>query len=185
MRLTPLEDPPSLLGRLLDLAIRRTLGRSITPSRVVYNRVPAAWRIALAFQLYERFGAKLPHDLILLLSTRVAMINGCAFCVDIKRATAIRNRLGTRPIRCARGLARPSGLRCPRTGGPRLRRGGDAKQTRLRRDLRRRAPALRRPRDRRADARERDRELLQPAEPAARGRGRRSRGAGAIDLIVC
>jgi alkylhydroperoxidase family enzyme len=23
------------------------------------------------------------------------MLNGCAFCVDIKRATAIRNRLGT------------------------------------------------------------------------------------------
>ena len=95
MRLTALEKPPSLLGQLLDLAIRRTLGRSITPSQVIYNRVPAAWRISLAFQLYERFGAKLPHDLILLLSTRVAMLNGCAFCVDIKRATAIRTRLGT------------------------------------------------------------------------------------------
>jgi AhpD family alkylhydroperoxidase len=95
MRLTPIERPPSLLGKLLDLAIRRTLGRSITPSQVIYNRVPAAWRIALAFQLYERFGAKLPRDLMLLLSTRVAMLNGCAFCVDIKRATAIREQLGT------------------------------------------------------------------------------------------
>ena len=95
MRLTPIERPPSLLGKLLDLAIRRSLGRSITPSQVIYNRVPAGWRIALAFQLYERFGAKLPHDLMLLLSTRVAMLNGCAFCVDIKRATAIREQLGT------------------------------------------------------------------------------------------
>jgi len=95
MRLTTLEKPPGLLGKLLDLAIRRTLGRSITPSQVIYNRVPAAWRITLAFQLYERFGAKLPRDLMLLLSTRVAMLNGCAFCVDIKRATAIREKLGT------------------------------------------------------------------------------------------
>lgn len=95
MRLTAIEKPPSLLGRILDRAVRRTLGRSITPSQVIYNRVPAAWRISLAFQLYERFGAKLPHDLILLLSTRVAMLNGCAFCVDIKRAMAIRTRLGT------------------------------------------------------------------------------------------
>lgn len=95
MRLEPLEKPPGLLGRLLDLAIRRTLGRSITPSQVVYNRVPAAWRISLAFQLYTRFGAVLPHELILLLSTRVAMLNGCAFCVDLERATAIRSRLGT------------------------------------------------------------------------------------------
>jgi AhpD family alkylhydroperoxidase len=95
MRLTPIEKPPSLLGKLLDLAIRRTLGRSITPSQVIYNRVPAAWRISLAFQLYERFGAKLPRDLMLLLTTRVAMLNGCAFCVDIKRAMAIREQLGT------------------------------------------------------------------------------------------
>ena len=95
MRLSPIQTPPSLLGKLLDFAVRRTLGRSITPSQLIYNRVPAAWRIALAFQLYERFGAKLPHDLMLLLSARVAMLNGCAFCVDIKRAVAIRERLGT------------------------------------------------------------------------------------------
>ncbi len=95
MRLTAIEKPPSLLGRLLDLAVRRTLGRSLTPSKVVYNRVPAAWRIMLAIQLYDRFGAKLPQDLRLLVTTRIAMLNGCAFCVDIKRATAIRARLGT------------------------------------------------------------------------------------------
>ena len=96
MRLTSIEKPPSLLGKLLDLAIRRTLGRSITPSQVIYNRVPAAWRITLAFQLFERFGAKLPQELLLLVSTHVAMLNGCAFCQDIKRAVAIRSKLGTK-----------------------------------------------------------------------------------------
>ena len=94
MRLTPIEKPPSLLGKLLDAAIRGALGRSITPSQVVYNRVPAAWRISLAFQLFERFGAKLPEELRLLATTRVAQLNGCAFCQDIKRAAAIRGRLG-------------------------------------------------------------------------------------------
>jgi alkylhydroperoxidase family enzyme len=96
MRLTPIEKPPSLLGRLLDRVIRRTLGRPITPSQLIYNRVPAGWRISLAFQLFERYGAKLPQELLLLLATRVAMLNGCAFCQDIKRAYAIRTRLGTR-----------------------------------------------------------------------------------------
>lgn len=96
MRLTPIEKPPSLLGKLLNLAIRRTLGRPITPSQVIYNRVPAAWRISLAFQLFERFGAKLPQELMLLLTTHVAMLNGCAFCQDIKRAVAIRSKLGTK-----------------------------------------------------------------------------------------
>lgn len=95
MRLEPIERPPSLLGRVLDAAIRRTLGRSITPSRVVYNRVPAAWRISLAFQLFERFGSKLPAELRLLVTTRVAQLNGCAFCQDIKRAMAVREALGT------------------------------------------------------------------------------------------
>jgi alkylhydroperoxidase family enzyme len=95
MRLVPIEKPPSLLGRLLDTAIRRTLGRSITPSQVVYNRVPAAWRISLAFQLFERLGSKLPLELRLLVTTRIAQLNGCAFCQDIKRASAIRERLGT------------------------------------------------------------------------------------------
>jgi alkylhydroperoxidase family enzyme len=95
MRLAPIEKPPSLLGKLLNAAIRRTLGRSITPSQVIYNRVPAAWRISLAFQLFERFGAKLPHELLLLVTTRVAQLNGCAFCQDIKRAVAIRSKLGT------------------------------------------------------------------------------------------
>jgi alkylhydroperoxidase family enzyme len=83
MRLTPIEKPPSLLGKLLDFGIRRMLGRPITPSQVIYNRVPAAWRITLAFQLFERFGAKLPQELLLLVTTRVAMLNGCAFCQDI------------------------------------------------------------------------------------------------------
>jgi alkylhydroperoxidase family enzyme len=94
MRLAPIDTPPSLLGKLLDAAIRRMLGRPITPSQVVYNRVPAAWRISLAFQLFERFGAKLPAELRLLATTRVAQLNGCAFCQDIKRAYAIRERLG-------------------------------------------------------------------------------------------
>jgi alkylhydroperoxidase family enzyme len=96
MRLAPVATPPSLLGKLLDGAVRRMLGRSITPSQVVYNRVPAAWRISLAFQLFERYGSKLPIELRLLATTRVAQLNGCAFCQDIKRAYAIRSKLGTR-----------------------------------------------------------------------------------------
>jgi alkylhydroperoxidase family enzyme len=96
MRLTPIEKPPSVLGKLLDFGIRRMLGRPITPSQVIYNRVPAAWRISLAFQLFERFGAKLPAELLLLVTTHVAMLNGCAFCQDIKRAVAIRSKLGTK-----------------------------------------------------------------------------------------
>jgi len=94
MRLAPIENPPTLLGKLLTFATKSQLGRAITPSRVVYNRVPAAWRISLAFLRFELFGAKLSHELRLLATTHVAMLNGCAFCQDIKRALAVRQRLG-------------------------------------------------------------------------------------------
>ncbi len=95
MRLTPIEKPPSLLGKLMTFAMKSQLGRPITPSQVVYNRVPAAWRISLAFLRFELFGAKLGHELRLLATTHVAMLNGCAFCQDIKRALAVRQKLGT------------------------------------------------------------------------------------------
>lgn len=94
MRLDPIQTPPTLLGKLLDAGVRRLLGRSITPSQVVYNRVPAGWWISLVFQLFERLGSVLPVELRLLATTRVALANGCAFCQDIKRAVAVRERLG-------------------------------------------------------------------------------------------
>lgn len=95
MRLTPIQKPPTLLGKLLTFAAKSQLGRPITPSQVVYNRVPAAWRISLAFLRFELFGAKLSHELRALATTHVAMLNGCAFCQDIKRAMAVRQKLGT------------------------------------------------------------------------------------------
>ena len=96
MRLAPIDKPPSLLGKLMSFLYRRQLGRDITPARVIYNRVPAAWRISLAFVRFELFGARLSHELRLLATTHVAMLNGCAFCQDIKRAFAIRQQVGTK-----------------------------------------------------------------------------------------
>ncbi len=96
MRLAPIERPPTLLGKILTFAVKRQLGRPITPSQVIYNRVPAAWRISLALLRYELFGAKLDAELRALATTHVAMLNGCAFCQDIKRAMAVRQKLGTK-----------------------------------------------------------------------------------------
>jgi alkylhydroperoxidase family enzyme len=98
MRLAPIEKPPTLLGKLLTFAVKWQLGRAITPSQVIYNRVPAAWRISLAFLRFELFGSKLSHELRLLATTHVAMLNGCAFCQDIKRALAVRQRLGMKKL---------------------------------------------------------------------------------------
>lgn len=95
MRLAPIEKPPTLLGKLITFAAKRRLGRAITPGQVVYNRVPAAWRISLALLRFDLYGATLSHELRLLATTHVSMLNGCEFCQDIKRAMAVRARLGT------------------------------------------------------------------------------------------
>ena len=57
MRLAPIEKPPGVLGKLLDLAVRRMLGRSPTPSQVIYNRVPAACDRLEAIARAERASA--------------------------------------------------------------------------------------------------------------------------------
>ena len=55
MRLAPIEKPPSLLGKLLNAGDPpHARASAITPSQVIYNRVPAAWRITLAFLRFER-----------------------------------------------------------------------------------------------------------------------------------
>jgi alkylhydroperoxidase family enzyme len=95
MRLTPIVNSPSLLGKFLTFGMKRQLGRAVTPSQVIYNRVPAAWRIIFAIVRFDMFGSKLPQELRLLVTTHVAMLNGCEFCQDIKRAMAVRQKLGT------------------------------------------------------------------------------------------
>ena len=96
MRLQPAPLPRGLLPRFMSFLTRRMLGKDLTPAQVIYNRVPAAWRISLALLRYELFGAKLDAELRALATTRVAMLNGCAFCQDIKRAMAVRQKLGTK-----------------------------------------------------------------------------------------
>lgn len=93
MRLSSIDRPSSLLGRLMTRATRKMFGREITPARVVYNRVPRMWNVGLALYRLER-DSTLPAGLWLLIQAFVASANECAFCRDIARARAVRSRLG-------------------------------------------------------------------------------------------
>jgi AhpD family alkylhydroperoxidase len=90
MRIQPLEQPTSLLTRLAYWGSRRMLGKVMTPMKVVFARMPGA--LFAHLQLVRALDAKLSLDpgLRLLLQTLTAGINGCAFCVDIGRAVALR-----------------------------------------------------------------------------------------------
>lgn len=99
MRLAPIEKPPTLLGRLLSFAFRRTLGKTITPARVVYNRVPRMWNVSWALLRLDLSGFTLPAELRHLVHVRVSMLNGCLFCRDIALARAVQDQLGLEKFR--------------------------------------------------------------------------------------
>ena len=93
-RLTPIETPPSLLGRLMSFAQRRMLGKAITPSKVVYNRLPRMWNVSWALVNLELRGYEMEEELGLLIHVRLSLLNGCGFCADIVKARAVQKRLG-------------------------------------------------------------------------------------------
>ena len=99
MRIEPIDKPSSWLGRLMSFAMHRQLGKQITPSRVVYNRVPRMWNVSWALFRLEYQGFRISHELTLLIQTRAAMLNRCEFCQDIAKAMAIQQKIGLEKFR--------------------------------------------------------------------------------------
>lgn len=91
-RFKPIENPDSFKLKMAYWFIKRRLGKVITPVKVHYPRFPAALGLAgeLA-KLHNRFtiAPQLQH----LIQVYTATVNGCAFCVDIGRASAQNKKL--------------------------------------------------------------------------------------------
>lgn len=93
MRLQPIERPSGLMMRLAFWMARRTFGKVMTPMKVLYPRVPGLLKPAYAIQKCELKGLTLDHELHLMITTLTARLNGCAFCLDLSRAMALREHL--------------------------------------------------------------------------------------------
>jgi len=89
MRLAAVEKPPTLVERVAYWLCERQFGRVITPMKVVYARLPALLPLAYRLVQIERKRLVLDAPLRHLVKTWVAMINGCSFCVDIAKASAV------------------------------------------------------------------------------------------------
>lgn len=90
LRLRPIERPRGLLLRLFNWAVRRRLGKAMTPAKVIYARLPSLlWRTLPMYHLLER-GLSLDPELRHLIEVHVASVNGCAFCHDAHLAEAMR-----------------------------------------------------------------------------------------------
>src|SRR5262245_29375545 len=90
MRIEPIEAPKGLLMRLSYWLLRRQLGKTITPWKVIFARLPRAIPSQLGIYWGLERGVGLDRDLALMLQALVAGTNGCAFCLDIGRAQAAR-----------------------------------------------------------------------------------------------
>jgi len=89
MRLAAVEKPPTLAVRLAYWLCERQFGRVMTPLKVVYPRLPALLPLGYRLLQIERKRLVLDASLRHLVKTWVAMINGCSFCVDIAKASAV------------------------------------------------------------------------------------------------
>jgi alkylhydroperoxidase family enzyme len=94
MRIEPIEKPKGLMMRIAYWMTRRQLGKVMTPMKVVYPRMPGAMKVAYEMAKFETKGIRLEPQLKFMVTNLAAQINGCAFCVDIGRAMAIREHLG-------------------------------------------------------------------------------------------
>jgi len=86
-RLNPIEEPDSWWVWLAYKISEWTEGTVITPMKVVQARLPEGLRQAYETQKLEET-LSLPAALRLLLKRYVAVLNGCAFCIDLTEAEA-------------------------------------------------------------------------------------------------
>ena len=91
-RLNPIERPKSLKLKLAYWFTRRLMGKVITPLKVVQARFPESLGLAnelIKVQNKISIDPKLKH----LIKVYTATLNGCAFCVDIGKASAQQNKI--------------------------------------------------------------------------------------------
>ncbi|SHF11389.1 alkylhydroperoxidase AhpD family core domain-containing protein [Fodinibius roseus] len=91
-RLEPIEQPASLKLKIAYWYSKRLMGKVITPLKVHYARFPKALGLSRKIMQTEE-AIELDETLKHLIKVYVATLNGCAFCVDIAKASAHKNEL--------------------------------------------------------------------------------------------
>ncbi|HUH64382.1 MAG TPA: carboxymuconolactone decarboxylase family protein [Terracidiphilus sp.] len=91
--LVPIENPPSLLLKMVYRSMRRQFGKVLTPAKVFIARLPLAFG-----QFYGQIGKldkklTLSEEMKFLVRECVARTNVCEFCMDIGRALVIKSHM--------------------------------------------------------------------------------------------
>ena len=91
-RIHPIQKPTNILSWLGFQFIKKELGKITMVAKVIYVRFP---KIMMLVKKMLDIGAShsLPEQLILLIQTYVATLNGCQFCMDVSKFKADRKKL--------------------------------------------------------------------------------------------
>ncbi len=95
-RLAPIEHLKGFMMRLAYWGMRRQFGKVMTPVKVMSARVPESLKPTAAIVKFSTKGLRLDPSLVLLIGDLASQINGCAFCLDLGRAMALRSYLDMR-----------------------------------------------------------------------------------------
>lgn len=88
--LAPIERPSGVINKLVYALTRWQFGKVLTPVKVVYARLPAAFGMFVSKVSKLDKKLTLSPELAMLIRERVAQLNVCLFCIDIGRAMAIK-----------------------------------------------------------------------------------------------
>lgn len=91
MRLKPIEKPASLKLRLVYSLMRRQLGKTPTPIKVLSARMPSSVKVTTTMYKVEK-KLSLDEELKFLVEYFTSFLNGCTFCMDIGKAYLVRSK---------------------------------------------------------------------------------------------
>jgi alkylhydroperoxidase family enzyme len=91
--LAPIEKPKGIINKLAYAGTRRQFGKVLTPVKVVYARMPAAFGLFISKIAKLDKKLELPAETQMLVRERVARLNQCLFCIDIGRSFVIKARM--------------------------------------------------------------------------------------------
>lgn len=101
-RLAPIEHPKGFMMRLAYWGMKRQFGKVMTPVKVMSTRVPESLKPTAAIVKFSTKGLRLDPSLVLLIGDLASQINGCAFCLDLGRAMALRSHLDMKKFEALR-----------------------------------------------------------------------------------
>jgi alkylhydroperoxidase family enzyme len=91
--LAPIEKPKGMINKLVYAGTRRQFGKVLTPVKVVYARMPAAFGMFVSKIAKLDRKLALPPETAMLVRERVARLNQCLFCIDIGRFFTIKAKM--------------------------------------------------------------------------------------------